>query len=502
MTRTTIAGAALAAVLGLGLILLAVAGSRHLGQDLARQSTSAGAAPSTASIPSDDGEGDEPSHEDYPGFLYGLVTTLDGTTYQGRLRFGGGEEAFWSDYFNGLKDTNPWAAHVPPERLKERRPIELFGVEIAHRERRIDLGRPFMARFGDIVRIEAGVRELRVALKSGTVFGLDRFDADDFADGLRVWDGERGVVNLAEWRIRSIELLPTPPLPATPDRLHGTVRTKQGDFTGFVQWDREDRVGSDELVGRTADGELRLPFDTVRSIERRSRDSARVTLTDGRQAVLSGSRQVGRGNRGVHVDDPRYGRVRVSWDAFERVDFGSGPCGPDGSGPGYGDFPPGRALTGSVTTRDGRRLVGRLVYDLDESETTETLDAPSRGIHYHLPFGLVASIALPGRERPGPRGATVRLHDGEELQLERSGDLGDGNAGMLIFVDRRERPEYVPWSQVERIDFDRPQPPRSPAAEAGPRRSVSPTEPGEPGRAPHRPRPLRARGRSARSRRG
>jgi hypothetical protein len=27
---------------------------------------------------------------------------------------------------------------------------------------------------------------------------------------------------------------------------------------------------------------------------------------------------------------------------------------------------------------------------------------------------------------------------------------------MLIFVDGRERPEYVPWTDVEKIDLDRP----------------------------------------------
>jgi hypothetical protein len=25
---------------------------------------------------------------------------------------------------------------------------------------------------------------------------------------------------------------------------------------------------------------------------------------------------------------------------------------------------------------------------------------------------------------------------------------------MLIFVDGRERPEYVPWTDVEQVDFD------------------------------------------------
>ena len=50
----------------------------------------------------------------------------------------------------------------------------------------------------------------------------------------------------------------------------------------------------------------------------------------------------------------------------------------------------------------------------------------------------------------------VLLHGGEELQLERTGDLGNGNAGMLIFADGDERPEYVPWADIERIDLDDP----------------------------------------------
>jgi len=50
----------------------------------------------------------------------------------------------------------------------------------------------------------------------------------------------------------------------------------------------------------------------------------------------------------------------------------------------------------------------------------------------------------------------VILHGGEELRLERTGDLGEENAGMLIFVNGRQSPEYVPWIDVEQVDFDRP----------------------------------------------
>ena len=454
MKRAKIAGWAGAAVL---VLLAVVAGYRALDRDVpAAAATPPATTPSTAPAAAQT----HPAAATDQGFLYGRVVTADGTVYEGRLRFGIDQEAFWGDYFNGYKPENPWRAHLPPERLKERYAIEILGIEIARRERQVNLGRPFTARFGELARIEARGRDVRVTLKSGTVFDLDRYGASDLDDGLRVWDGRRGAVDLTatvqkellgiegDRRIRTIELLPTPPLGAAPYRLQGTVRTRQGDFTGFVAWHRHGAIGPDELDGRTAaaegegEDELSLRFDTIRSIARRSRDSSLVTLLDGREIVLSGTPEVGAGNRGIYVDDPRYGRVQIFWDTFERADFG-----PGGSGPAYGDFPPGRRLTGSVTTRAGRRLAGRLVYDLDETETTDTLDAQNRGVHYTIPFGLIASIAPGGR---------VTLHGGEELQLERTGDLGEANLGMLIYIDGGERPVYVPWTDVEQVDIDRP----------------------------------------------
>lgn len=444
MTKSTIAGGVIAAVL---LILALVFGVRHraVEQGVApaepTRTEVALSAPPTA------------AKEVHPGFLYGRVTTLGGATYEGRLRWGGDQEAFWGDYFNGRKDENTWTAHVPPEKLpRERRPFSIFGFEIGRREREVDLVRLFMARFGDIARIEARGGDVRVTLKSGAVFDLDRLEASDFDDGVRVWDARHGEVNLDSSVVRAIELLPAAPSGAAPSRLHGTVRTGHGAFTGFVQWDREECLGTDELDGRSDAGERRLRFDTIRSIARRSPDGSLVTLLDGREVALSGTREAGAGNRGIYVDDVRYGRVLVSWIAFERVHFT-----PGGSGPGYGDFPPGSPLTGSVSTRDGRRLAGRLVYDLDESEITETLDAPSLGVDYTIPFGLIASVVPAGSEEGGTPRAQVTLHRGEKLKLERKGDLGERNAGMLVFVDGQKSPEYVPWAAVGRVDFEPPQ---------------------------------------------
>ncbi|MHB8797405.1 MAG: hypothetical protein ACYDBY_02965 [Thermoanaerobaculia bacterium] len=448
MTRTTIAGGAVAAAL---LILALVFAARHRAVEMdvvPAEPTPAklSGATSTAITPTSAGE-------DHPGFLYGRVTTLGGGTWEGRLRWGGNQEAFWGDFFNGRKDENPWVVHVPSERMpRERRPFSIFGIEIDGRKSEAGFVRPFMARFGDIARIEARGGDVRVTLKSGAVFDLDRLEASDFDDGVRVWDARRGEVNLDPSTVRAIELLPAGLSGAAPSRLYGTVRTQHGEFTGFVQWNREKCVGTDELDGRTDAGEQRLRFDSIRSIARRSSDSSLVTLTDGLEIALSGTSEAGDGNRGLYVDDPRFGRVLVSWNAFDRVDFASG-----GSGPGYGDFPPGGPLAGSVTTRDGRRLAGRLVYDLDESEVTETLDAPAQGVDYTIPFGLIASIVPAGGEEGGTPHAQLTLLGGEERSLERKGDLDEKNAGMLVFVDGQKRPEFVPWPEVARVDLEPPQ---------------------------------------------
>jgi len=149
MKRATISGGAFVTVA----LLVLAENHRALEQGVdARAASSPATTPSTAS-----------TQQANQGLLYGRVTTDDRGTYEGRLRFGGDEEAFWGNYFNGFKAENPWATHAPLGRLtQKRRPIRIFGFEISLGERQIDLGRPLMARFGDIARIEARGRDLRV----------------------------------------------------------------------------------------------------------------------------------------------------------------------------------------------------------------------------------------------------------------------------------------------------------------------------------------------------
>src|SRR5262249_15623089 len=104
MKRATIVGGAFAIVLG-----LAIAGYRALKQNVAPTTPiSTAITPSTAAA------------EAHPSFLYGRITSDSGTIYDERLRLRLHQEAFWGDYFNRLKEQNPWAAHVPPERLRQK----------------------------------------------------------------------------------------------------------------------------------------------------------------------------------------------------------------------------------------------------------------------------------------------------------------------------------------------------------------------------------------------
>lgn len=387
--------------------------------------------------------------ETHPSMLYGRVTTVTGAVHEGRLRFGGDQEAFWGDYFNGVKKENPWAAYVPKDQLPKIRTTRTFlGLAIGEEEQQIDLRRPFMVRLGDVSRIEAQNHDVNVTLKSGIVTKLDRLSASDFDDGVQVWDPKRGVISLDNKWVRSIEFLPAPEGGVIPQRLHGTVRTEAGaEFSGFMQWDRQESLGSETLDGRADGRDVNLRFDGIRTIVREKAGGARVTLRDGRELVVSGSRDVGPDNQGVYVDDARYGRVLVTWNALERVDLT-----PGGSGPSYEEFPAAPPLQGSVTTGSGKTLAGRLVFDLDESETIETLDARRDGVHYTIPFGLIRELEL-GDEAER---AVLTLHSGERLELERTGDLDETNAGLLVLAEGGEPPVYVRFEEVRRIELARP----------------------------------------------
>ncbi len=394
------------------------------------------------------------------GLLYGRVTTRGGAVYEGRLRWSD-EEASWVDLFNSGKNGNPWRAAAGHEPTPRR--VEVLGVPLPFASNPADEDRQFIARFGDMHRIEVGRGDdAKVWMKSGIAYPIHD-GSNDVGSDIRVWDAKAGEVILAWSHIATIEFLPAPAALTGPARLFGTVRTREGDFTGTLQWNMRQGLVTDLLRGEEADARKEIPFSDITAIERLSDTSSQVTLHDGRRLTLSGSSDVGRGNFGVFVDDPRYGRVLVAWGALERVDFRAGV-----PGPAYGDFPPGKPLRGKVTTRGGQIYGGRLVFDLDEAETWEFLngnhlsqrravplppwmnreDDPAE-IQFNVPIPLVAAVVPIDGES-----AHLLLRDGRDLVLEGETDVGEWNGGMLIYASPDAKPVYVAWKDVQRVDFE------------------------------------------------
>ncbi len=377
------------------------------------------------------------------GFLYGVVTTASGKEYRGFLRWGT-EEAFWDDLFHSAKEELPYLEAAPRHVERRRRGFRIFGQELGGDEAS---SRIFIARFGDIQEIFVHRNErAEVRMKGGEVFQVKGYSND--VDGtVHVNDPVAGEIDIDWDRIDTIRFAAAP-RDADPGvtRLHGKVETRSGTFEGFVQWDKQECTSADILNGESDDGKMEIRMGSIRAIERRSRRSAAVELADGRVVVLSGSNDVNDENRGIMVEDPRYGRVTVPWSAFDKVTFQDSPD----SGPAYDDYKAQGELQATVTVRGDASKAGRIVFDLDEAYSWEILNGSDRDIEFNVPFAAITAI-----EPLNDAESRITFQRGEPVVLEDGQDVSGRNAGILVFERGHKDPVYIDWADVTRIDFPR-----------------------------------------------
>lgn len=386
------------------------------------------------------------AQEDNQGFIYGRIVTTAGSVYQGFIRWGS-QEAFWDDLFHSVKEELPYQEYLDDrdyDRLSRGRSrIRIFDWNFSI-EGSTDLSHQFIARFGDIASMEVHRGNwVEIFMRNGSEYEVSG-GSNDVSDDIHISDSSLGEIDLRWSRIETIEFMPAP-RGADPGvtRLYGTVETREGRFQGYIQWDQDECLSTDVLDGDTEDGDVSIRFGSIQSIERISSSRSLVTLKDGRELRLEGSNDVNEENRGIMVEDQRYGRATVSWDAFDRIEFSN----PPNSGRGYDDFPTLGELSGTVTDMDGREYTGRIVFDLDEAEGWEMMNGEMDGIEFNIPMARVRSV------EPMRRGfSRVILDSGETLTLEESHDVGEDNSGVLIFDGGRD-PTYIRWEDVERIDF-------------------------------------------------
>ena len=385
---------------------------------------------------------------DASGFLYGVVETRKGH-FEGRLQWHRGD-AFWSDFLEARKEDRPYWSSVPVADRMRTSEVEVFGKTMTKRHL-ASRGRGFMARYGDLERIEVhGTSWSTVVFRDGSEVDVE--GGRDFRADVLIY-AANGTETRLEWeRILRIRFMPTPEDLVVPDlfRMYGTVTTSKGPLTGYIQWDKQECLNTDIIDGhdKKTQVEMEVPFGNIQSVERLDADSSRWTFHGGESVELYGTNDVNHENRGIWVESPEWGRVAVSWSAFERLDF----VVPPGSGPSYLDFGPPRPLVGTVLSMDGSTHRGRVIYDVDEQADWELLNGEAGDLAYDIPLALITSI-----ERLSEDSSRITVKSGASVKLSDSTDVGEGHSGVVV-VGEGGQLKFLPWMQVERIDFEHPSP--------------------------------------------
>lgn len=197
-----------------------------------------------------------------------------------------------------------------------------------------DRGRKRKIKFSKIARIERiSSRASKIVTKNGEELRLDDSnDVDSGNRGIIISDLKLGRV-VVEWdEFESLDLT-DPPGNAHPKysdfdggrRLYGTAYNEEGDqHTGYIRWDDDEEFTWELLDGDYRGVEFDIVFANIRSIEKLSRRSSRVTLTDGRSYRLRGSNDVDDDNKGIIIQsDPEDEdtEIYIDWDDFDRVEF-------------------------------------------------------------------------------------------------------------------------------------------------------------------------------------
>ncbi len=384
------------------------------------------------------------------GFLYGTVVTTSGDSYTGFLRWGD-QEACWDDLFQSLKTEVPYLEY--PTVLKEKprkrhkKQIEVLGLRMTIEHDEDSTSRILICRFGDLARIDPdGDGDATLHLRDGSTLVVSGY-SDDVTSDIGVLDATVGDISLHWDKIESITFAPVPRGASRGvRRLQGEVETDAGRYTGYVQWDKSECLSSDKLDGDTEDGRLAIAMGEIASIERDGRSHSRVMLRDGRELRLGGTNDVDDDNRGLLVEDPRYGKIEVPWKAFDRVSFTE----ESGSGLGYDAYPAAGPLHGTVVDTNSKSHRGRLVFDLDETAGWEMLNGSVDDVAYNIPFLRIARV----EPQPGDR-CEVTLRDGTTVVLADSHDVGADNSGLLVFPgDGDGDGEYIAWDRVAEIHLD------------------------------------------------
>ena len=144
------------------------------------------------------------------GFIYGKVTTIDGESYTGHIRWGK-EETYWTDLFNGNKEDNEnyrYLSRSERDDLRDRGRRDWNWNWNSRRD--YEVTHEFQARFGDIAKLEISRRsEVELTLRNGERMFIED-GSNDFGTDITVMDDELGKMKFKWSRVETVEFMDTP----------------------------------------------------------------------------------------------------------------------------------------------------------------------------------------------------------------------------------------------------------------------------------------------------
>lgn len=376
-------------------------------------------------------------------FIYGQITTKSDETYEGFMRWGK-EELTWHDTFNSTKADDQY-------KKGRNKGSGLWGdfdwsISSLWKDKYQGSSHTFACQFGDISILHIRSRgKVDVELKNGSIIKVDG-GSNDVGATIRMKDYELGLIKFDWDRIERITFM-NPPLDRDPrygTLIYGEVETtRSGNFKGYIKWDDDERMGDDILDGDSRNGDQQVPFENIKSIEKK-RNGSLVTFKSGRSLVLDGSNDVDDGNRGIVVFQENVGTVNIPWEEFEQLNMEAPPVGP-----GYREFDHPFALKGRVRLYDGDILDGQIIFDLDEMWSIEVLHGEDDDIEYQIPFRNIKRVVPKNRSY-----SMIYLKNGDELLLGETQDVSDSNDGVAVFQNNDDKPIRIKWDDIDEIIFD------------------------------------------------
>jgi hypothetical protein len=387
-------------------------------------------------------------------FIYGKIKTDDGKEYEGPIRWGK-EEVYWSDIFNASKMRNENLRYLS-DRQRDELDNRRYRNDGWLASRVInwvsdydeDYVHQFACQFGEIRSLRpTGRNYAELEMKNGDVIEVSGEGYNDIGLDIRVTDQELGEVEIYWGRIDKIEFMNTPRKLEQKfgEPLYGTVEAFGTKFTGYIQWDLDERLSTDKLDGDSDDGDVSIAFGKIRSIEKRGSRSL-VALKSGRTMTLDGSNDVSHGHRGVVVMTADLPAVKIPWDEFDKLVLEDSP---KGTLPAYNQFSSPKKLRGKVVSEDGTTISGDIVFDLDEAFDYELLQGTEDEFEYTAPFRNVKRLSPKSEYR-----CLVEFKSGKSVILEEGQDVDKQNQGLLVFSANSRNPVYIPWNEISEIVFE------------------------------------------------